>query len=196
MHELIEDEFQEMLKAAGVVEKFPRHDPVGEIAGARFVGRQACQSCHPNTFARWASTKHAHAFEDIVHDPKKLRSDHQFDAECVTCHTTGFEYNSGWISATATPYLKGNQCENCHGPASKHVASPDDPVARKALALRAADAEHNRLCQRCHDEDNSPKFEFSTYWDQIVHSKLDNYGDPKVHQGLPTCLEASADRTR
>ena len=39
-------------------------------------------------------------------------------------------------------------------------------------------ADKNRLCLRCHDEDNSPKFDFSKYWGQIVHKGLDN---PKEH---------------
>ncbi|MEA2630128.1 MAG: hypothetical protein QOE66_347 [Chloroflexota bacterium] len=185
MRDLIEDEFQGMLKSSAVVENFPRHDFVNGSPGARYVGAETCRSCHPNTYARWATTKHAHAFEDIVNDPKGVRSDHQFDAECVGCHTTGFEYTSGWKSAALTPFLKGNQCENCHGPASKHVEAPDDPQARKAIALTAADADRNRLCIRCHDEDNSPKFDFTTYWGRIVHKGLDQYNDPKVHQGQP-----------
>jgi hypothetical protein len=185
MRDLIEDEFQGMLKAAGVVENFPRHDYVGGAPGARFVGVETCRSCHPNTVAKWATTKHAHAFDDIVKDPKGERSDHQFDAECVSCHTTGFEYTSGWMSAALTPELKGNQCENCHGPASKHVEKPDDAAIRKTIALTAAEADHNRLCIRCHDGDNSPKFDFTTYWGQIAHKKLDSYDDPKVREGLP-----------
>ena len=185
IHDLIEDEFQAMLKRDGIVENFPRHDFVGGSPGARFVGVETCRSCHPNTVAKWATTKHAHAFDDIVKDPKGVRSDHQFDAECVSCHTTGFEYNSGWKSAALTPYLKGNQCENCHGPASKHVENPIDPDARKAIALTAAEVDHTRFCLRCHDEDNSPKFDFTTYWGQIAHKGLDQYTDPKVRQGLP-----------
>jgi hypothetical protein len=190
MYELIEDEFQGMLKSAGIVEGFPRHDPVGGVPGARFVGAEACKSCHPGTVAKWATTKHAHAFEDLVKDPKGLRGDHQFDAECVSCHTTGFEYNSGWKSAELTPYLKGNQCENCHGPASKHAENPDDPAARKAIALNAADANRNGLCIRCHDGDNSPKFDFITYWGQVAHKGLDTYDGPKVHQGAAASAAA------
>lgn len=183
MRKLIEDDFQDMLKGAGVVENFPRHDYINGAPGATFVGAEACQSCHPNTFAKWSTTKHAQAFEDIVHDPKGKRSDHQFDAECVSCHTTGFEYTSGWRSAKQTPYLKGNQCENCHGPASKHVAEPDNADHRKYLARNAAQMDHNRFCIRCHDEDNSPKFDFHTYWGRIAHKKLDQYDDPRVHRG-------------
>jgi hypothetical protein len=185
IHDLIENEFQSMLKTAGVVENFPRHDHVGSTPGARFVGAETCRSCHPNTFAKWSTTKHAHAFDDIVHDPKGLRSDHQFDAECVSCHTTGFEYNSGWKSAELTPYLRGNQCENCHGPASAHVENPDDPAIRKTIALKAVEVDRTHFCLRCHDEDNSPRFDFTTYWGQIAHTGLDRYNDPKVHQGQP-----------
>ena len=131
---------------------------------------------------KWSSTKHAQAFVSLQKDPKP---DTVYDAECISCHTTGFEYSSGWRSEAATPELKGNQCENCHGPASKHVENPDDPAARKAIALTAAEAEHNRLCIRCHDEDNSPRFVFNTYWGQIAHKGMDQYNDPKVHQGQP-----------
>jgi hypothetical protein len=185
MRDLIEDEFQAMLKTAGVVENFPRRDFVGGAEGARFIGVEACRSCHPGTAAKWATTKHARAFDDIVNDPKGVRSDHQYDAECVSCHTTGFEYTSGWKSAAATPYLKGNQCENCHGPGSKHAEEPDNAAIRKTIALNAANAQSNRFCLRCHDEDNSPHFDFNTYWSQIAHKGLDRYDDPRVRQGQP-----------
>ena len=72
---------------------------------------------------KWSTTKHAQAFTALLKDPKPNTI---YDAECVTCHTTGFEYTSGYRSQTATPHLKGNQCENCHGPASKHVSDPDN----------------------------------------------------------------------
>ena len=52
------------------------------------------------------------------------------------------------------------------------------------MKLTAEQADKNRLCIRCHDEDNSPKFEFAKYWGQIVHKGLDDYKDPKVHQGI------------
>jgi hypothetical protein len=84
-----------------------------------------------------------------------------------------------------TPYLKGNQCENCHGPASAHVENPDDPAILKTIKLAAAEVDRTHFCLRCHDEDNSPRFEFTGYWGQIAHKNLDQYTDPKVHQGQP-----------
>lgn len=180
VRKLIDEDYQAELKAAKVVENFPRRSHLSATPGATFVGAGACKNCHPATYAKWLTSRHSHAYEPLT-NPKRNR---EFDAECITCHTTGFEYESGWVSAEKTPYLKGNQCENCHGPGSLHSADPDNANFKKAMALKAEQADKNMLCIRCHDADNSPKFAFSTFWPQIMHSKMDNYDNPKVHKGL------------
>jgi Cytochrome c554 and c-prime len=176
MKALIQDEYRDMLKATGVVANYLRRST---LSGATFVGAETCKQCHPNTFEFWSETKHADAFVALKKDPKPNTI---YDAECVTCHTTGFEYNSGWRSQEATPYLAGNQCENCHGPGSKHVSAPDNDEFKKAIAVNAGQANTNGFCYRCHDAENSLHFEFAKYWDKIVHNELDDYKDPKVHQ--------------
>ncbi len=181
MKALIENEYRQTLKSLGVVENYVRINVVNAAPGATFAGAAACKDCHPNTFDKWSKTKHKHAFEALLNDPKPNSA---FDAECITCHTTGFEYNSGWKSEKATPHLAGNQCENCHGPASRHIAEPDDLEMRKPLHLDAAQAEKSQLCYRCHDEDNSREFEFKKFYGKIVHKALDKYDDPKVHKGV------------
>jgi hypothetical protein len=181
MKQLIRDEFRDALRQLQVVENFPRHDYVSDVSGATFVGAEYCQSCHKNTYFKWSTTKHAQAYDALLKDEKPNVI---YDAECVACHTTGFEYNSGWVSEAKTPKLKGNQCENCHGPGSKHIADPKNADYRKAMALTAEKADKSRLCLRCHDGDNSPKFDFGTYYPQIVHKGLDDYNDPKVHVGI------------
>jgi Cytochrome c554 and c-prime len=194
MKKLIEDEYRDSLRAMKTVENIPRRDYVSSVSGATFVGAENCKSCHPNTYLKWSTTKHAQAFEALaVRDPKP---NVKFDAECVTCHTTGFEYNTGWVSEEKTPYLKGNQCENCHGPGSKHVAEPDNKDFRKAMALTPEQAEKNRLCLGCHDGDNSPHFEMAKFYGQIAHKGLDDYKDPKVHRGItPKMARAAAAET-
>ena len=181
MKALIEDEFREQLKTQKTVENFPRHAFVNGTRDASFLGAESCKNCHPNTFTRWSTTKHALAFQSLEKDPKPNVI---HDAECITCHTTGFEYTSGWKSPEATPFLKGNQCENCHGPGSRHAFEPDHLDFRAAMKLTAEQADKTRLCLRCHDEDNSPHFDFSKYWGQVIHKGLDTYTDPKVHKGL------------
>jgi hypothetical protein len=181
MKKIIEGEYRSMLKAAGVVETFPRHDYAAGTAGATFIGAETCKTCHPNTYMKWSTTKHAQAYVSLEKD---LRPDVVFDAECITCHTTGFEYNSGWRSAAATPQLRGNQCENCHGPASKHISDPRNVDYRTTLKVSAEQADKNGLCIRCHDEDNSPKYDFKIYYGQIIHMGLDDYSNPRVRQGI------------
>lgn len=184
MRVLIDEEMQSQLKALGIVENYVRHTNPEAPAGSTYVGAEGCKSCHPNTFARWAGTGHARAFEALIHNPKDPRRKREFDAECISCHTTGFTYNSGWVSAEKTPYLKGNQCENCHGPASKHVADPKNADFRKALVRSTSAAEKGDLCYKCHTEDDSPNFKFATYYGKIAHKGLDDYKDPRVFQGM------------
>jgi Cytochrome c554 and c-prime len=180
MKSLIQDEYRSMLKATNTVANFTRRDYVNGAPGATFVGAQTCKQCHAETFAFWSKTGHAKAFESLKHDPKPNTV---YDAECVSCHTTGFEYNSGFKSEAATPFLAGNQCENCHGPGSKHVEKPDDEMFKKLITIKAERAKSGGLCDGCHDAENSPKFDFAAYWDKIEHNGLDDYGDPKVHEG-------------
>ena len=55
-------------------------------------------------------------------------------------------------------------CESCHGPSSKHVA--DENVKTPWLA---ADS-----CLACHDHENSPHFEYDSYWQQVEHGNTES----------------------
>jgi hypothetical protein len=177
--EVVQDEFRAALKAAGVVERFPRTALLNGPAEAVFVGAKACASCHAKTFEKWETTKHARAFDSLLHDKKPNAA---FDVECIRCHTTGFPYESGWRSEAATRNLAGNQCENCHGAGSRHAAEPDDQVFRGLLAVKG-DQARQAVCAKCHDHDNSPEFDYGRYWSQISHLGLDDRSDPKRHRG-------------
>jgi hypothetical protein len=181
MKKLIEDEYRETLKIAGIVENFPKHGNPNAPEGATYAGAETCRACHPNTYNKWASSKHAQGFASLLRDKKPNTA---FDAECVTCHTTGFEYTSGWRSEKLTPNLAGNQCENCHGPASRHNAEPANLEFRKPMTLTAASVESTHFCNSCHDGENSVHFDFAKYWGQIQHKGLDTYDDPKVRRGV------------
>ncbi len=81
----------------------------------------------------------------LTSNPKRNR---EFDAECISCHTTGFPYKSGFVSAEATPFLKGNQCENCHGPGSLHNADPDNMAYRKPMTLTRRGGRRRRFLRQ------------------------------------------------
>ncbi len=184
MRKLIDEDFVADLRAADVVRNFPKVKYTFAnfpISDARYIGASKCAECHPNTFARWSKTKHAQAY-DALTNPKHNREP---DADCVRCHTTGFEYEGGFVAPDSVPDLKGNQCENCHGPGSRHAAYPDDKEIRKTIARSAEEFQKQHRCLKCHDEENAPHgFDFPKMWSQIMHSKLDSYDDPKVHQGI------------
>jgi hypothetical protein len=142
----------------------------------KFVGSEKCGECHTKAFEIWKGTPHAHATATLVDlDPPR-----QFDPECVSCHATGwnpqeyYPYTTGYLSLDQTPQLAGNGCENCHGPGASHVAAEaGDDISRRD-ALRASvritqQMAKDHLCATCHDIDNSPEFDFSTYWPQVEH---------------------------
>ena len=157
----------------------PRAKPGDKLSG-RFAGAASCKECHPTTFGIWSKTPHAHATETLA----KLDPPRQYDAECISCHSTGwnpqefFAYTSGFDSLETTPLLAGNQCENCHGPAAAHVAAEQGrnrakkEAEREPLKLTAGFALEN-VCIKCHDHDNSPEFNaksFEThYWPKVEH---------------------------
>jgi hypothetical protein len=181
MKELVQNEYRDTLKNFGVIDSFPRTDYANGAPGATFIGAETCKKCHPNTYMKLSTSKHFQAYDALLKD---ARPNTQFDAECVSCHTTGFTYNSGWLDQARTPYLAGNQCENCHGPGSVHAAKPDDAVVRKTIALTAEQADKNLLCIRCHDEENDHNFDFTKRWGEIVHKGMDTYNDPAVRRGI------------
>jgi hypothetical protein len=143
---------------------------------AQFVGADACGKCHTQAYSVWKGSKHSHATETLVKaDPPR-----QFDPECIACHATGWDaehyspYIGGFASIAETSQLANNSCENCHGPGSGHVAAEAarDPKQREEMRalmrLNLAVAEQ-QTCNQCHDLDNSPDFNFKTYWDKIKH---------------------------
>jgi cytochrome c554/c'-like protein len=140
----------------------------------------------------YVKTPHAHATDTLVH----LNPPRQFDPECLSCHVTGwdpqryFPFESGFLGLKETPDLVGNGCENCHGPAGRHAAAENGEIdvtdaeknqLRADLHLKVGPNEGNKpnqvykegsvvdKCMKCHDIDNSPDFDFQTYWPKVKH---------------------------
>lgn len=186
MRKLIDEDFQTDLRDANVLGTYPKRPYVftDSPTNAEFVGAETCRQCHPNTYAKWSSTNHAKAYNALTNDPRDPKRNREFDAQCISCHTTGFEYLGGFTSVESTPHLKGNQCENCHGPGGEHVADPTNAAIRQAIHRDATDFEKNHRCIKCHSEDDSPHFDFGKYWPKVMHKGLDRYDDPKVREGI------------
>ena len=65
-------------------------------------------------------------------------------------------------------------CESCHGPGGNHnraeLQGTDEEKERyrKALVVTKQEARDSH-CATCHDLDNSPDFDFDTYWPDVEH---------------------------
>ena len=109
-----------------------------------YVSATACQRCHEQEYLQWSATRHAFAYETL------LKKERYFDAGCVSCHTTGFGYQTGFQIGEQDSTLKGVQCETCHGPGKQHIGNP-----KKSNIRSGADTS---LCLQCHDTKHSPGF--------------------------------------
>jgi len=158
--------------------------PLDTSGNRRFIGSAQCGQCHTKAMAKWTTTPHADAFESLARGRKGQEHNwvpRTFDAECLACHVTGWEpqevlpFKSGFVDRNSSAHLLGNGCENCHGPGDRHVELIEAGQLKQALLEVRVTREQARrkTCIACHDLDNSPKFDFETYWPQIAHPERD-----------------------
>ena len=125
-----------------------------------YIGEASCGTCHPMAVEGWKAQKHAHSFESLV------TRKHEHNPRCLQCHTVGYGASDGYINQRLTPTLGAVSCENCHGRGDYHVQfHQGQDVPERTAKLRTI------ACESCHDPENSPNFNFETYWEQIKHGK-------------------------
>lgn len=114
-----------------------------------FATAASCTTCHTNEFARWTFSDHTRAWQSLVERQATA------NPECLPCHTTGFGQPGGMgeLTTASIRAFKGVQCESCHGPMRGH---PDDPRVQSGPVTV-------ERCLTCHDEANSPDFDWPTY---------------------------------
>ena len=155
--------------------------------GTQFVGHEKCGECHTEAYEVFENSPHFHATQSLVDPNERSEIARHFDPECLSCHVTGwnaqqyFPYKTGYWSLSEAK-LHTNGCENCHGPGSDHVAVEEGNVdvtdavrerLRAAMRMTMKQAQSETGCISCHDIDNSPEFDFDTYWPQIEHKGVD-----------------------
>lgn len=178
VRELLDKDYIARLENLHLVENAPKRN----ISGLEFVGSEKCGQCHEKVYEFWKTTRHSHALETLVNGyvdtktGKAIAPGKHHNPECVSCHTTGFFYQTGYDGTEATKHLGGNGCENCHGPGSQHarlMLNPDITADEKREAKKmmhiAPQTEDGNVCTRCHDLENSPKFELLKYWEEVDH---------------------------
>jgi hypothetical protein len=128
--------------------------PEAKPGEAVYVGVAACMECHEETETFWKNDRHAHAWETLEEQNKT------FDAECVSCHVTGYG-RAGGSTLGKTEEREDVQCEACHGPGSLHAESDGDT---DMPTLEPDEA----TCAVCHNSHHSPKFDFEKWKKRLL----------------------------
>jgi hypothetical protein len=175
-------EYQRQLKVIGLTGLGLK--PMRHPSGSTFVGTDTCSDCHSTAHEIWKKTPHAHATYAITNPPERLEPARHFDPECLSCHVTGWEpqkfypFAGGYLDLEKSKQLHDVGCENCHGPGSAHVAAEeeeaDDATLQKfreqmRISKKTMKDSFERGCNKCHDQDNDPNFEFDKYWAKVKH---------------------------
>ncbi len=145
-------EYQQMLSDEDLL---GRTQQMQHPEGMLYVGSQTCGMCHKMVYDHWRKTKHASAYNTLV------KAGHQYDPECIKCHTVGYGLVSGFLNFEKDRNLINVGCESCHGAGSGHVKNVSN--------IYNESGENN--CTECHDNDHSPKFQYKEYWSKIAHPK-------------------------
>ncbi|MBD3366736.1 MAG: hypothetical protein GF405_01015 [Candidatus Eisenbacteria bacterium] len=112
---------------------------------------ESCERCHTDEYEQWKTTAHAHAYDT-------LESSHQAtNPECLRCHVTCRMDLAQDGSEQVPDELRNVQCEACHGMGTEHAR--DGSYGQVTVAT----------CLECHDEENSPDFDFATYLPKVTH---------------------------
>ena len=116
-----------------------------------FLTERSCRKCHMDVWQQVKGSAHQMAYTTLG---KKGQS---FNPDCLVCHVVGYEYQNGYDDKPPYNRLVNVQCEACHGYGTQHRR--DGEWGQEAAAT----------CTTCHDETNSPDFDFATYWEKIEH---------------------------
>jgi hypothetical protein len=127
--------------------------PAGLPPDYRLAGNASCLTCHKADCARWEGSRHAEAWQTLS------GRGYHVDPYCQQCHANGYGLPGGFESPVRSPRLLGVGCESCHGPSLAHTRNP---AVRTGFAARDQ-------CARCHDRENSPRFDYAGYWERILH---------------------------
>ncbi len=131
------------------------------VSAARYVGDATCLACHAGAHAVHAASRHAHAFATLA------AKNYHRDPECLRCHVTGLGAADGYQRRAPSDHAARVACEACHGRGSQHVAErgAGRPASGTLTPVTPA------TCVRCHDHENSPRFDYAAYWEKIRHDR-------------------------
>jgi len=172
------------------------------MAKNRYLGAEACESCHSldaagNQYHSWKEAKHSHAFELLKSDKaievgRTAGIDKPWESDaCLKCHVTGFGEDEGMFKKEFNREL-GVQCETCHGPAELHKKArfkaageeseeeegfgDEDSGAPAYVAIPADELTvhpDRALCIKCHNSESPTAKHFCYFLREPIIRHLD-----------------------
>ena len=124
------------------------------------AGTASCRECHADDCIAWDKSPHAQAWQTLADTGAEV------DSYCQQCHTTNYGIPGGFVSAQRSPDRLAVGCECLPRRVQSHVRNPE---VHTVFYRRARDQ-----CLRCHDQENSPQFDYDKYWQEIVHGEQDD----------------------
>jgi hypothetical protein len=150
-------------------------------ADVPYVGSKACGKCHPTEYEDVMAKPHARATAVLA----KPAPDHWSvppykrgvvgiaKAECLRCHVTGYGRPQGFPTDPppdpVSHPLAGVGCEACHGPGKAHSDDPKKPKLIAKLGGTCNECNILPICRQCHDDTNSPRFQYREALPQARH---------------------------
>jgi len=135
----------------------------GRALQPSYVGPAVCSRCHYQEYEKWKQTAHFSSLRPLQGTSSAREN------FCVSCHSTGFYFKSGYISSGYTiEDLSAVSCESCHGPGSLHTDyfSGGKKVEEELSSLPQVPKE---ACHDCHNRFTDPSFDFDRDWNLISH---------------------------
>jgi peroxiredoxin len=141
---------------------------------AAYAGSLACKECHPTAYEALRDKPHTVATARLARPapdhwtvPRHKRGVVGIrKAECLRCHVTGYGRPGGFPADVpdepASHALAGVGCEACHGPGKEHCDDPKKPRAIARLSGTCNECNVLPICRQCHDDTNSPEFDYRT----------------------------------
>lgn len=123
-------------------EQQPRPVPAVDV----FVGDKACIECHAEQYEFWLGTRHSRAFATLE------ATDQETDAECVGCHTIGYQALGGFARPGLHQGFENVQCAACHGAGGAHTAGGANYLLKGLISDGLGG------CARCHTGPHDPQF--------------------------------------
>ena len=122
------------------------YDEAMESGKYRYVGNSKCRLCHRKFFIGRKKDLHDHSMDSLI------KSGHEKNPKCLSCHSTGYGTPTGFESMERTPRLANVQCEGCHGPGNEHIRLIKAKKHGGFLAGTDNPQRIRNMCINCHTE--------------------------------------------